>query len=157
MKIELKWSKLIQLRDASKDNLIYGIDAIESIPKVPGIYVFGRKRGEEFIPIYIGQALRLGGRIRRQLNNVRLMMELKAASGRKRFITYAEFIGKPGQETSKALNTIERSLIKYALAKGYDILNVMGTKRREHVITSKGSSLARAWMPREMYVEKRRR
>jgi hypothetical protein len=85
------------------------------------------------------------------------MMGLKAASGRMRFITYAKFIGKPGQETARALNTIERSLIKYALATGYDILNVMGTKRREHVITSKGSSLAWAWMPREMYVEKRRR
>ena len=69
------------------------------------------KGGKKFIPIYIGQALRLRGRIRRQLNNLRLMRELEAASGRKRFITYTEFIGKPGQETAKALNTIERSLI----------------------------------------------
>lgn len=57
--------------------------------------------------------------------------------------------GRPG------LNTVERSLIRHALAEGHDILNIMGTKERLHHIHSAGSRETRDWLPRHLAVPKR--
>jgi hypothetical protein len=63
---------------------------------------------------------------------------------------------KPGQQVTKVLNAVEHSLIEYALAEGHEILNIQGTKRREHQITSSGSRESRSWFPKQMFVAKRR-
>jgi len=154
MKIELNWISLIPLKSGKRDNLIYKLENLESIPKKPGIYVFGRRKGKIFIPIYIGQSAKIRSRIRTQFNNVMLMMGLKKGPGNQRFLSIGLYKGAPGQNPGKVLNIVERALIKFALAEGYDILNKQGIKRREHRITSNGSRKSNRWFPREMFVEK---
>ncbi len=39
MRIEIKWHRLIPLRDGSRHNLIYRIDDLDAIPCRPGVYV----------------------------------------------------------------------------------------------------------------------
>ncbi len=75
-------------------------------------------RGGRFVPIYVGQAGRLRGRIKVQFNNDRLMMGIKFMPGRRRFLAVGELVGKTGQSPASALNTAERSLIRDALAEG---------------------------------------
>lgn len=156
MRIEIKWHRLVPLRDGSHDNLIYRIVDHEAIPLRPGVYVFGRMRSGAFVPIYVGQAGRLRSRIKGQFNNVKLMMGIKKMPGRRRFLAVGEIIGKPGQSPASALNTVERSLIRHALAEGHEILNIMGARERLHHIRSAGSRESRGWVPRDLVVPKRR-
>ena len=157
MKIEIEWLPLIPLRGGRGENLIFKLDDPDILSRSPGVYVFGRKMGgHSFVPVYVGQAARLRGRIKRQLNNVRLMMALKNAPGRKSFLAVGELNRKPGQETKKALSIIERALIEYAVAQEFEIVNVMGTKRSRHSITSSGRRQPRGWLPKTVNVEKRR-
>lgn len=154
MKIELNWSTPISLKSGRREGLIYNLDSLDSIPRKPGVYVFGRRKGKNFIPIYVGQSSKLRGRIKTELNNVRLMMGLKNSPGSLRYLSLGVYKGRPGQDPEKVLNIVEKALIKFALAEGYDILNKQGIKRREHKITSKGSSKRNRWFPRQMYIEK---
>ena len=82
-------------------------------------------------------------------------MGIKSLPGRRRFLAVGEIIGKPGQSPASALNTVERSLIRHALAEDHDILNKMGTRERLHHIRSAGSRVGRGWLPRELAVPKR--
>ncbi len=157
MKIEIEWLPLIPLRGGRGENFIFKLDDLDVLSRSPGVYVFGRKMGgHSFVPVYIGQAARLRGRIKGQLNNVRLMMALKNAPGRRSFLAVGKLIRKPGQEPKKALNIVERALIEYALAQEFEIVNVMGTKRSRHSITSLGRRQPRRWLPKTVSVEKRR-
>lgn len=158
MHIELRWRPLLRLRSGVSKNLLFDLKELEELPKSPGIYVFGRKiRGKQFAPVYIGQATRLRVRIRSQLNNLKLMMALKSAPGRRSFLAVGELIPKSGQGPAQALKVAEKTLIEYALADGYEIVNIQGTKRPHHTISSGGRREARVWLPRTMTVEKRRR
>ena len=155
MEITLIWSQPIQLRSGAKENFIYTFD-IDDLPRNSGIYVFGRRKGKAIVPIYIGQSLNLWKRIKKQRNNVKLMMALKNSPGRKKFVTYAELIGRPGQVVTKALDIAEHSLIEHALADGHEIVNVQGAKRRKHYIFSTGGRLGRGWAPKLLAVEKKK-
>ncbi|HNP62591.1 MAG TPA: hypothetical protein PKH39_01585, partial [Woeseiaceae bacterium] len=66
-----------------------------------------------------------------------------------------EIIGKPGQKVSQVLNVVEKTLIEHALAEGHDIVNVQGTKRPKHRISSTGGRLGRAWLPKRLTPAKR--
>jgi hypothetical protein len=161
MQLELSWHPLLLLRSGARDNLIFRLDELDELPKSPGIYVFGRKMGgksgKSFVPVYIGQAMRLRERIRRQLNNLKLMMALKSAPGRRSYLAIGELVEKPRQDPTKALNIIEKTLIEYALADGYDIVNIQGTRRPYHTLSWSGRREGRVWLPRVMTVERRAR
>lgn len=154
--IMLKWSQPIQLSSGASENLIYSLD-VDSLPQTAGLYVFGRRRGQMIIPVYVGQALRLRGRVKRQLNNAKLMLALKKTPNRRKYITYAEIVGKPGQSAKKVLNVVEKAFIEHALAEGHDIVNVQGTKRRKHFITSTGGRAGRTWIPKQLSPAKKQR
>lgn len=149
MNITLRWGQPIQLSNGAADNLIYNLN-VDSLPRNAGIYVFGRRRGKSIVPVYIGQATRIRGRVKKQLNNAKLMVALLNTPGRKKYLTYAEVIGKPGQKTSQVLNTVEKALIEHALAEGHDIVNIQGTKRPKHKVTSTGGRSGRAWLPKRL-------
>jgi hypothetical protein len=72
----LEWGRPIQLRDGSRQNLIYSVDQ-SKLPKVAGVYVFGRHYGNNFEALYEGKANGLHGRIKGQLKNLPLMLHLK--------------------------------------------------------------------------------
>ena len=104
MKLQIEWGKPIVLRDASRENMIYKVDA-QKIPAAAGIYIFGRRwaRGE-FEALCVGKAGRLRGRIKNHFNNLRVMQHLRNAKAGKRLLLTGRVITKPHHFYSGALN-----------------------------------------------------
>jgi len=50
---------------------------------------------------------------------------------------------------------VERSLVEYVLAEGYELLNEQGTKRPHHSIGNSGSRESRGWLQASMAALKR--
>lgn len=152
MELELSWLKPIPLKDARRDGLIYTVDW-SKFPRSPGLYVFGRSFGSSFEALYVGKAGRLQGRIKGQLNNLRLMRHLQNARIGKRIVLVGEFQAKPGQQQAACLKNLERAFIRHYLSEGHDLVNIQGTSLRQHKISSNGKHPKR-WWPRDIYLEK---
>ena len=71
MKIHLEWGKPHVLRDAAAKNMIYDLE-LGRLPVAAGVYVLGRRWGKQFEALYVGKANNLRGRVKGQLNNLRL-------------------------------------------------------------------------------------
>lgn len=155
MKLHIEWSRPLQLRDASHLNMIYDLDLVKVLSKA-GVYVFGRRFGNQFEALYVGKAEQLRGRVKGQLNNLRLMQHLHNAKAGKRIILAGVLITKPGQRLGKSLALAERALIRYFLSEGHDLVNKQGTRLRRHELESSGKHPKR-YFPRLMYLEKARR
>ena len=158
MKLHLDWARLIPLKDGSREQLIYAVD-LSKLPKVGGIYVFGRQRKDQtrnLEALYVGKANNIRSRIRGQLKNLPLMLHLKNARQGQRLVLIARFVGQPGQRAGKSLAVIERALIRYFLSEGHDLVNKQGTRLRRHEITSDGK-FPRRFIPKLMFVDKGRR
>src|SRR5262245_43348554 len=119
MKLHIEWTRPLPLRDATHENLIYNI-SLDRLPKTAGIYVFGRRWGNQFEALYVGKAGGVRGRVKGQLNNLRLMQHLKNAKLGKRVIMTGRIVTKPGQRLEKCLTLLERALIRYFLSEGHD-------------------------------------
>jgi hypothetical protein len=155
VRIDLDWWDLIPLRSGRPENLIYTSEVVDDLPRAPGVYVFGYLRnGADFVPIYIGKAQRLRGRIIKQLNNTRLMLGMQKMPRVRRFLAIGEYRGRPSPLANRAIQLAERALIDYALAEGHEILNLQGTKRPRHHIHSWGSRTSRGWIPRSLSTPK---
>jgi len=152
MKLEMTWDRPILLRDGQRQDLIYDLDE-ERLPKAAGIYVFGRKWAGSFEALYVGQATNIKGRVEGQLNNLKLMLHLKKAKNGRRFLLVGRFVSKPGQQRKKCLGLIERALIRHYLSEGHDLVNVQGTRLRQHEINSAGKQ-PKKFVPALMYVER---
>jgi hypothetical protein len=137
MILNVEWSRALPLRDGSKLNMIYTM-AIDRVPRVPGVYIFGRRYGQNFEALYVGKANKIRGRVRGQFNNLRLMQHLKNAKSGKRVLLAGHFKAKPGQAKGKCLNLIERALIRHFLSEGHDLVNKQGVRLRRHEIESSG-------------------
>lgn len=150
MKLRLEWTRLMSLRNASRDeNLLYACD----YPKLPtnaGIYVFGRRFGKTFEALYVGKANAIRWRVRGQLKNLPLMLHLKNAKIGERVVVAGRFIPRPGQQETKCLAILERALIRYFLSEGHDLVNKQGARLRRHEITSRGSNT----LPHLMFVDR---
>lgn len=142
MDLQLRWSRPVRLLDGASKNLIYTVD-LDRIPKGAGVYVFCRRHGKAWDYLYVGQATRLRGRVEGQLNNVRLMKAIENAPTGRRWVLTALLNTKRGQQLSKALDVVERTLIEAALAEGSRLLNVQGARPATHSITSSGSRAGR--------------
>ena len=155
MDLTLEWYEPFDLKDGSRQNLIYSLDDsdLQYLPEAPGVYVFARQHGAVTAPLYIGRAENLAARIMQQLNNVRLMNGLRAAQSGYRMLLVGEFQARQGQQVDRALALIESALIRYALAEGYELLNLKGTKTRVHTIASAGNRVARSWLRRNIQVD----
>ncbi len=152
MRLSVEWSRPLQLRDGTKQNLIYAAD-LSKLPTAPGVYVIGRKWGKEFEALYVGKANSIRGRFKGQLNNLKLMQHTRNAKAGKRIVLSGRFIAKPGQQLEKCLLLIERALIRYFLSEGHDLVNKQGTRLRRHEVASAGRH-PKSFIPRLMYVEK---
>jgi hypothetical protein len=152
MKLQLEWARPVPLRDARRQNLIYSVD-LNKLPKVAGVYIFGRRFGKDFEALYVGKANRIRSRVRGQLNNLRLMQHLNNAKAGKRMVLSGRFVAKPGQTLPKCLVLLERALIRYFLSEGHDLVNKQGTRLRRHEVSSAGK-YPKQFFPKLMYVEK---
>jgi hypothetical protein len=154
MKLSVEWMRPVPLKDAARENLIYKV-SLEKLPSVPGVYLFGRRWGSQFEALYVGKANGVRGRVKSQLNNLRLMQHLKNARAGKRLVLAGRIVTKPGQQLDRCLPLIERALIRYFLSEGHDLVNKLGTRLRRHELSSSGKYPKR-YFPSIIYVEKRK-
>jgi hypothetical protein len=152
MKLQVEWMRPILLMDATEPNSIYSVE-FDRLPTDSGVYVFGRQWGNQFEALYIGKANRIRGRVKRQLNNLRLMQHIKNAKTGKRVILAGRIVTKPGQQIDKCLPLIERALIRHFLFEGHDLVNKQGTRLRRHELESSGK-YPKQFIPGLMYIEK---
>jgi len=152
MKLHVEWGRPVQLKDASKDNMIYSVD-LERIAKGAGVYIFGRKWGSQCEALYVGKAGNIRGRVKGHFNNLRLMQHLNNAKTGKRIVLAGRLLTKPGQQMAKSTALVERALIRYFLSEGHDLVNKQGTRLRRHELESSGKHPKR-FFPRLMYIEK---
>ncbi len=152
MKLSVEWMRPLALKDAAKQNLIYSV-MLEKLPVAAGVYVFGRRWGTQFEALYVGKANKIRGRVKGQMNNLRLMQHLKNAKTGKRIVLAGRIITKPGQQLDRCLPLIERALIRYFLSEGHDLVNKQGTRLRRHELSSSGKYPKR-FFPSLMYVER---
>jgi hypothetical protein len=142
----------IQLKDGSKQNLIYVLDT-NKLPATSGLYILGRRWGSEFEALYVGKANNIRGRVKGQLNNLRLMQHLRNAKTGKRIVLAGKIITKPGQQLEKSLQLGERGLIRYFLSEGHELVNKQGTRLRHHEVLSSGNHPKR-FFPRAIFLER---
>lgn len=152
LNLEVEWLKPVPLRDGRSEQLIYAAN-FDSIPKRSGVYVFARKFGKLMVPIYIGQTENFRGRIKTHLyNNVPLMRGIEDQPNGKRLILLGAIRTKRGQQLSKCLDLLERTLIRFALAEGHELLNDQGTKTATHTLRFSGRKASHRPFPRRMSV-----
>ena len=105
MDIEIVWRTPVDLEVAPRNvNQDYIIPqrGEERLPDAPGVYVFCRKFGSNYEPLYIGQADNLQDRIKQHLKtNVALMKALRDAKHGTRSILLGEIITKRGQQVKR--------------------------------------------------------
>lgn len=152
MQLHIEWQRLIPLKDATKQNLIYLVD-LTKVPQTIGVYIFGRRWGSGFEALYVGKGNKLRGRVKGQFNNLRLMQHVHNAKAGKRVLLVGQLITKPGQRSEKVLTLAERALIRYFLSEGHDLVNKQGTRLRRHELLSSGKHPKR-FLPSPMYLEK---
>jgi hypothetical protein len=121
MRLSIEWIRPVALRDGTHQNLIYTTD-LNRLPDVAGIYVLGRRWGSQFEALYVGKANRIPGRLKSQMNNLRLMQHLKNAKAGKRIVLCGKLVTRPGQRLEKCMVLIERALIRYFLSEGHDLV-----------------------------------
>jgi len=154
MKLQVDWGHPLSMRLASRQGLIYLVD-LDSLPRAAGVYVFGRQWGGGFEALYIGKADNIRGRVRNQLNNLRLMQHVRNAKSGGRIVLAGSLVPRPGQNAMSCLPILERTLIRHFLSEGHDLVNVQGTHIRRHEVES--TRRPRYFVPRVMYLERSRR
>ena len=155
MKLQIEWGRAVQLKYVNSQGKIYDLE-LTKVVSGSGVYIFGRRFGRQFEALYVGKADRIRGRIRTQLNNLRLMQHLRTAKSGKRILLAGKLIPRRGQKLPKCLALAERALIRYFLSKGHDLVNKQGTRLREHELRS-GGKYPKRYFPRLMYLEKTKR
>ena len=152
MRLKIDWQRPVTLRSGARDGLIYTLD-LDALPKAPGVYIFARRWGKSYEALYVGQSLRLRGRVKSHLNNLRLMRHLQEAKSGRRVVIVGQIRTRPGQQISKSLKTLERGFIRHFLSEGHDLVNKQGVRIRRHEIESEGP-VPRSFIPSRMYLER---
>jgi hypothetical protein len=81
------------------------------------------------------------------------VQHLKNAKIGKRVILTGRVNTKPGQRLPKCVALVERTLIRYFLSEGHDLVNIQGSRIRRHEVASSGKYPKRA-IPGLMYLER---
>jgi hypothetical protein len=152
LNLDVEWLRPMPLRDGRAQRLIYSLD-LEAVPKRAGVYIFARTFGKAIIPIYIGQSENFRGRIKTHLfGNVPLMRGIEDQPNGRRMLLFAALRTKRGQQLDKCLDLLERTLIRFALAEGHELLNDQGTKTATHSLKFSGKKEWHRPFPRRMSV-----
>ena len=132
--------------------MVYEVD-LNKFASVPGVYIFGRIFGSQFEALYVGKANKIRGRMRTQLNNLRLMQHVLNAKSGKRVVLAGALKTRRGQQLQKTLALAEKALIRYFLSEARDLVNVSGVRISRHELVSSGTYPKR-FFPRVVYLEK---
>jgi len=154
MEIEIQWNKPIPFKKVNKGASIYDID-LEKVPDKKGIYVLARRYNRTYYALYVGESTvrTIRGRIRKHLNNLKLMRHLESAkSGERVLITGIPF-PKGGQNSIKIIKIMEQAFIRHFMSEGHDLVNSKGTRIRYHEINSKGR-IPKKFIPSSIYLER---
>jgi hypothetical protein len=154
MRVHVRWLPPLDLYDGSADNWIYDC-AWADLPDAPGVYVFARCFGDSVAPLYVGQALNLRERVRKQLNNAKLMKGIENAKIGPRVVLPAEVSTHYSKNIERALDLVERSLLEYYLSQGYKLLNVQGTRVVADVLDFGGNGWGRQTCPHRIAVPRK--
>ena len=156
MEITLDWHAPIPLHDGSEGDQLYSCDE-RLLPTAAGIYVFARRFGGAVTPLYIGQAKHIRGRIKSQLNSMRLMMRIKKAKKVGGCVLMVATLRPgPGQQVARLLDIVERAYIEQAQSMSYPIINVVHAKPKFHTIVSVGKKKSHYPFQREYRYRARR-
>jgi len=109
MDLYVEWQRPLSLLDGSEQRLIYTCD-LAKLPLEAGVYVFARRYGKQMEALYVGKALSLRSRVRRQFNNLPLMKHVENARNGYRVLIIGLFRPRPGQRPEPCLALIERAL-----------------------------------------------
>ena len=145
MKLTVEWGKPVPMRDASrlKETKLWQ-------------HELGRQYGKEFEALYVGKANDIRGRVKGQLNNLRLMQHVRHAKAGRRTVLAGKVFTKPGQRLDVILPLVERALIRHFLSEGHDLVNIQGTQLRQHEVVSKRRPGGGRFVPSPIYLEKSR-
>lgn len=152
MRLKVDWQRPIALRSGAREGLICTLD-LDALPRTAGIYIFARRWGKSYEALYVGQSMRLRGRIKSHLNNLRLMRHLQEAKSGRRVVITGQIRTRPGQQLSKSLSTLERAFLRHFLSEGHDLVNKQGVRIRRHEIESEGP-VPKSFVPSIMYLER---
>jgi hypothetical protein len=129
--------------DVGQDYIVPA-SANQRLPETAGVYVFCRKFGEKYQPLYIGQADKLRRRIGQHLKtNVALMRALRDAKSGTRSVLFGEVITKRGQQIKRVLKVVEETLIAEAVESGCTLVNRQLTSAKFHSIVFGGPTKVR--------------
>jgi hypothetical protein len=151
LNIEACWTQPVPLRRATA-GAIYDCHEIDELTAEAGIYVFYRKHGERFEPLYVGKSTNIRKRVVQHLNSVRLMTAIKEAGTGGRYVIGCQPLAKPGQDVNKVLKILENGLIDYFMAQGFSLKQKQGTNRPNHQIHFTGNRSSEALVERSMRV-----
>jgi hypothetical protein len=152
MKLQIEWGSPIQLKDARKDGMIYGLNLAKIKTGTAGVYIFGRQWGRQFEALYVEQASKIRGRIKNHLNDLRLMQYLQRAKAGERVVLVGRINVKRGQKLNKCLRVAELAMIRHFLSEGHDLANTQGRRIQRHEIESSGQRRKR-FFPGLIYLE----
>lgn len=151
LNIEARWSKPVQLTAASA-GAIYRCDDLERLPTEPGVYVFYRKFGDRFCPLYVGKTNNVRKRVAQHLDSVRLMTAIYESEAGGRYVICCEPWAKPRQDVAKVLSILENALIDYFTAEGFELKQKQGIKRPSHQISFTGNRTSEKLVDRNIRV-----
>jgi len=162
MKVEIEWMDPIDLKGKNHNSGGYDEEFLKNIEPVPGVYVFTRKYGQKFTPIYIGKSKDLRRRLKIQMNNLKLMEQLRnghpknsnslsAINGKRvLFVGYSRTASAANKD--KAIELAEKGLIEFAMSNGFPIVNIHGTIVKYHEIIASGAGETKGFMPDRILV-----
>ena len=154
MEIEIQWNRPIPLKKVNRGALIYDID-LEKVPDKNGIYIFARKFNRNYYALYVGESTAgtIRRRIRRHLNNLKLMRHLELAKIGKRVLITGIPLPKGGQNSKKITKILEKTFIRHFISEGHDLVNISGSRIRYHEINSKGR-IHKKFIPSSIFLER---
>jgi len=126
---------------------------LDRFPQKAGVYFFYRTYGDCFEVFYVGKAINLRGRLKGQLNNLKLMNSIQSAAKGARMLGYGEVILKPGQKAASAIAAAEKLLIRHFVEEGHELFNIQGVKLRVQTLTNERPPDMRKVIPKKTQVE----
>jgi hypothetical protein len=126
---------------------------LADIPQTGGVYFFYRKHGDSFEVFYVGKASNLRGRVKSQLNNLKLMNGIHNAANGSRFLAYAEVSFRQGQQEKPTIHAAEKIMIRHFVDEGHQLLNIQGKKISVQVLTSKRPTALNKLVPLRTQIE----
>jgi hypothetical protein len=159
MNITIDWQIPLQLT-RHKKIIIDAKSVSEWIDARPGVYMFTRKFGQNYVPFYIGETLSIQDRLKAHLKSAQIADVLRGLAGYTeikkgtRHFHFGYLRGNFQKDaTKKRLEIVQRYLIRTAIEQDIPILNSSLTKRPTHALVFNGGPAARVHLDKAATIE----